>query len=154
MNANVSRRRFAMAVATALAGGAAHADPPLWQAHVYYPVGSIVSYRGRQYTASVSQIDFRGSGWDPTHSKLWTELAPPRDRWFNLRGTWFVRAHTEARCALVWNPTNIYTTGGVASLDGINYRANWWTQGESPPAHSGAGGGQPWTSVSRCDGRT
>ena len=36
-----------------------------WQVDVYYPVGSIVSYRGHLYRALVSQVDFHDSNWNP-----------------------------------------------------------------------------------------
>jgi len=41
----------------------------------------------------------------------------------------------------------------VASRNGSNYVANWWTQGDDPATHSGgAGSGQPWTSQGACSG--
>jgi chitodextrinase len=56
-------------------------------------------------------------------------------------------------CAPAWSASQIYTAGNQASLAGINYRANWWTQGESPATHNGgAGSGQPWTNIGACSG--
>jgi len=56
-------------------------------------------------------------------------------------------------CAPAWSASQIYTAGNQASQTGINYRANWWTQGESPATHNGgAGSGQPWTNIGACSG--
>ena len=61
-------------------------------------------------------------------------------------------AHAQT-CAPAWSATQVYTGGNQASLAGINYQANWWTQGESPATHNGGpGSGQPWTSVGTCSG--
>ena len=39
----------------------------------------------------------------------------------------------------------------TASLNGIEYRANWWTQGNNPATDDGGpGSGQPWTSLGNC----
>src|SRR5262245_12674719 len=47
-------------------------------------------------------------------------------------------------CAPAWNATQVYVAGNQASQNGINYQANWWTQGESPATHNGGpGSGQP-----------
>lgn len=151
------RRRaceIAVAVAVAAAAGAAHAGPPVWQVDVYYPLGSIVSYDGRQYSALLSQIDFAGTGWNPTMSNLWQELETRSgERWFNFLGVRLARTDTESQCALAWNADNVYTSGGVASVDGVDYRANWWTQGELPKTHSSTNGAQPWTVLGSCGQR-
>jgi len=56
-------------------------------------------------------------------------------------------------CASPWNSTSVYTAGMTASLDGINYTANFWTQGQSPATNNGGpGSGQPWTSNGACSG--
>jgi chitinase len=149
------RRGWMMAglcAAAAFAASARAADPaPAWQVDVYYPIGTVVSYQGHPYQALVSQVDFRDSGWNPAVTKLWKDLGTQGR--FNLRVSWFTHisfSNTEARCALAWNSATIYTTGGVASVDGVDYKANWWTQGESPATHSSDGIGQPWTRVGSC----
>ncbi|GLQ98104.1 carbohydrate-binding protein [Dyella mobilis] len=59
--------------------------------------------------------------------------------------------HAETSCAAAWSATAIYTAGDVASESGINYQANWWTQGNDPAtSNGGAGSGQPWTSQGAC----
>src|SRR4030095_9966699 len=56
-------------------------------------------------------------------------------------------------CAPAWSATQVYTAGNQASLNGINYQANWWTLGESPATHNGGpGSGQPWTNIGSCSG--
>src|ERR1700761_3725135 len=61
--------------------------------------------------------------------------------------------HAEASCAAAWNASTIYTAGNLASENGINYVANWWTQGNNPVSNNGGpGSGQPWTSEGACSG--
>jgi hypothetical protein len=63
--------------------------------------------------------------------------------------------HAQTSCAAPWSSTAVYTTGNVASEGGINYQANWWTQGNDPATYSGgSGSGQPWTSEGSCGGST
>jgi Glycosyl hydrolases family 18 len=58
-------------------------------------------------------------------------------------------------CFTVWSSSAIYTAGGTASLNGTNYTANWWTQGQSPATNNGgSGSGQPWTSNGSCGSTT
>jgi chitinase len=54
-------------------------------------------------------------------------------------------------CAPAWDAGAVYTGGMTASLGGVNYVANWWTQGQNPNANSGGPGtGQPWTVKGTC----
>src|ERR1044071_5254918 len=56
-------------------------------------------------------------------------------------------------CAPTWSSTSVYTAGMTASLNGINYTANFWTQGQNPATNNGGpGSGQPWTSNGACSG--
>jgi chitodextrinase len=56
-------------------------------------------------------------------------------------------------CAPAWSATQVYNGGDQASQSGSNYRANWWTLGESPSTHNGGpGSGQPWTNIGACSG--
>ncbi|WP_244137519.1 carbohydrate-binding protein [Burkholderia pyrrocinia] len=61
-------------------------------------------------------------------------------------------ASSSSDCHTAWKASQIYTRGNVASFNGINYRANWWTQGQSPASNSGVDSGQPWTAVGACTG--
>ena len=58
-------------------------------------------------------------------------------------------------CAAAWSATTIYTAGMEANLNGINYVANYWTQGNNPSSNNGgAGSGEPWTSLGVCSSCT
>src|SRR5262249_25823772 len=62
-----------------------------------------------------------------------------------------VTTASAAPCAPPWNATQVYTGSLQASVNGINYQANFWTQGDNPTTHNGPGGsGQPWTSLGAC----
>jgi chitinase len=64
-------------------------------------------------------------------------------------------AQAATACAAAWSSTAIYTAGNQASENGINYTANWWTQGNDPATNNGGpGSGQPWTSNGSCTGGT
>src|SRR5678816_2206742 len=59
----------------------------------------------------------------------------------------------QTTCSPTWNSTSVYTAGMKASLNGINYTANFWTQGQNPATNNGGpGSGQPWTSNGACSG--
>ena len=62
-------------------------------------------------------------------------------------------AQAATACAAAWSSTAVYTAGNQASENGINYTANWWTQGNNPATNNGgSGSGQPWTSDGACTG--
>ena len=62
-------------------------------------------------------------------------------------------AQAATACAAAWSSTAVYTAGDQASENGINYTANWWTQGNDPATNNGgSGSGQPWTSNGACTG--
>src|SRR6266704_3296150 len=62
-------------------------------------------------------------------------------------------AQASTACAAAWTSTTVYTAGQQASENGINYTANWWTQGNDPASSSGpSGSGQPWTPSGSCTG--
>jgi hypothetical protein len=62
-------------------------------------------------------------------------------------------AQAQAACAAAWSATTVYTAGNQASESGINYTANWWTEGNNPATNNGGpGSGQPWTSDGACTG--
>jgi hypothetical protein len=65
------------------------------------------------------------------------------------------RASAQSTCSTTWTATAIYTGGQTASLNGENYTANWWTQGNNPATNSGgSGSGQPWTLDGSCSATT
>src|SRR5262249_20543641 len=59
-------------------------------------------------------------------------------------------------CGAAWNATTIYSSpGNLVSRNGINYKNNFWTQGDDPATHNGGpGSGQPWTSQGACSNCT
>jgi chitinase len=62
-------------------------------------------------------------------------------------------AQASTTCAAAWSSTAVYTAGDQASENGINYTANWWTQGNDPATNNGgSGSGEPWTSDGSCTG--
>jgi chitinase len=62
-------------------------------------------------------------------------------------------AQAASTCAAAWSSSAVYTAGQQASENGINYTANWWTQGNDPATNNGgSGSGQPWTSNGACTG--
>lgn len=63
------------------------------------------------------------------------------------------QAHAATACAAAWEASTVYTGGNTASENGVNYIANWWTQGNDPATNNGgSGSGQPWTSQGSCTG--
>jgi chitinase len=54
-------------------------------------------------------------------------------------------------CQPPWSSSQVYTAGMTASFNGVNYRANFWTQGQNPSTNNGgAGSGAPWTATGTC----
>jgi hypothetical protein len=54
-------------------------------------------------------------------------------------------------CAAAWSSTQAYTAGMTASESGIDYIADYWTQGNNPATNSGpSGSGEPWISQGAC----
>src|ERR1700742_2601531 len=64
-------------------------------------------------------------------------------------------AQAASTCAAAWSASTVYTGGQQASENGINYTANYWTEGNDPATNNGgSGSGQPWTSNGACTGGT
>jgi hypothetical protein len=62
-------------------------------------------------------------------------------------------AQASTTCAAAWSSTTVYTAGGQASENGINYTADYWTEGNDPATNNGgSGSGEPWTSDGSCTG--
>ena len=55
-------------------------------------------------------------------------------------------------CGPAWNASTAYAAPGtLVTRNGINYKNNYWTQGDDPATHNGPlGSGQPWTSQGAC----
>ena len=62
-------------------------------------------------------------------------------------------AQAATTCAAAWSSSTVYTGGQQASENGVDYTANYWTQGNDPAtSNGGSGSGQPWTSNGACTG--
>ncbi|SMC29660.1 Predicted hydrolase of the alpha/beta superfamily [Andreprevotia lacus DSM 23236] len=62
---------------------------------------------------------------------------------FTLPALLLAAAITHA--APAWQNMQVYQAGDTITEAGIDYRAQWWTQGQTPQQHSGPpGSGQPW----------
>ena len=61
-----------------------------------------------------------------------------------------VNESTNTGCSGIetWTATAVYLTGDEVALNGVKYKANWWTQGQNP-AESGDWG--PWTASGTCN---
>ena len=46
----------------------------------------------------------------------------------------------QTTCNPTWVSTTAYTAGMKVSLNGINYTANFWTQGQNPATNNGGSG--------------
>jgi chitinase len=86
------------------------------------------------YTFSVTATDSHGTGSAATVSVTTSPAS-------------------QTTCAAAWVATTAYTTGQVASVNGNNYTAAYWTQGNNPTTagNSGAAGsGDPWSLPTAC----
>src|ERR1700748_3291245 len=62
-------------------------------------------------------------------------------------------AQSSTACAAAWSSSTVYTGGQQASENGVNYTANWWTQGNDPAtSNGGSGSGQARASNGACTG--
>jgi chitodextrinase len=67
-------RRLAVITAAAFALSAGAQTYPAWAPDTYYTAGTVVTYNGRLYRATVNQTDYASTGWNPTNASLWTDL--------------------------------------------------------------------------------
>lgn len=51
-------------------------------------------------------------------------------------------------CGNAWSASTVYNSGDTVSFAGNQYKANWWTKGESPAQNSGQW--QVWSLVASC----
>lgn len=58
-------------------------------------------------------------------------------------------------CAATWTAETAYVAGSTVSIDNVNYKSYWWTQGENPTTNNGVqGSGKPWELVGACSSST
>jgi len=132
---------------------------PNWAPNTPYAIGALVIYQSIEYKciqAHTSQV-----GWEPPNvPALWqrvtgTPTPTPTPVPTATPTPTPVPTPTPGGggggCFPAWVATQVYVAGNQASLNGINYTANFWTQNQSPATNNGgAGSGQPWTSNGSC----
>src|SRR5215203_1016683 len=119
-----------------------------WSSTTAYTTGMKVSLNGINYTANFwTQGQSPATNNGPAGSgQPWTSNGPCSGSSGGGGG---------GSCATTWNSTSVYTAGMTASLNGVNYQANFWTQGQNPATNNGGpGSGQPWTSIGTCSACT
>lgn len=146
----VSRSSTLIALILAFIALAAAQTASPWQVGTSYVAGALVTYNGATYKctqAHTAQID-----WSPVAvPALWQAQggsvpAPPTTE----RATATPAPPPGSGCAPAWDEGAIYTGGQRVSQDGKDYRAAWWTQGDSPANNHGVG--QPWVLIGACGG--
>lgn len=118
---------------------------PTWNSTSVYTAGMKVSLNGINYTANFwtqGQSPATNNG-GPGSGQPWTSNGPCSGSGGGGGGG--------GSCAPTWNSTSVYTGGMTASLNGVNYQANFWTQGQNPSTNNGGpGSGAPWTIIGTC----
>jgi len=120
---------------------------PTWVSTTAYTAGMKVSLNGINYTANFwtqNQNPSTNNG-GPGSGQPWTSNGSCSGAGSGGGGS----------CAQTWNATSVYTGGMTASLNGVNYQANFWTQGQNPSTNNGGpGSGAPWTIIGNCSACT
>ena len=132
----------------ARAGAAQTTCNPTWVSTTAYTGGMKVSLNGINYTANFwtqGQNPATNNG-GPGSGQPWTSNGPCSGSGGGGGG---------GSCASTWISTNVYTAGMTASVSGVNYQANFWTQGQNPATNNGGpGSGAPWTNIGSCSACT
>ena len=119
-----------------------------WVSTSVYTAGMKVSLNGINYTAN-----FWTQGQSPATNNGGSGIGQPWTSNGPCSGS--SGGGGGGSCASTWISSTAYTAGMTASLNGVNYQANFWTQGQSPATNNGgAGSGQPWTSIGTCSACT
>lgn len=130
-------------------GAAQTACNPTWSSTSIYTAGMTVSLNGINYTANFwtqGQNPATNNG-GPGSGQPWTSNGACSGSGGGGGGG--------GSCAPTWNSTTVYTGGMTASLNGVNYQANFWTQGQNPSTNNGGpGSGAPWTIIGTCSACT
>src|SRR5678816_486488 len=129
-------------------GAAQTTCSPTWNSTSVYTAGMKASLNGINYTANFwtqGQSPATNNG-GPGSGQPWTCNGPCSGSTGGGGG---------GSCATAWNSTSVYTAGMTASVNGVNYQANFWTQGQNPATNNGGpGSGQPWTNIGTCSACT
>ena len=140
---------FVLLLCLARAGVAQTTCPAAWNSTSVYTAGMTVSLNGIKYTANFwtqGQNPSTNNG-GPGSGQPWTSNGACSGSGGGGGGG--------GSCAPTWVSTNVYTGGMTASLNGVNYQANFWTQGQNPSTNNGGpGSGAPWTIIGTCSACT
>lgn len=129
-------------------GSAQTACNPTWVSTTAYTAGMKVSLNGINYTAN-----FWTQGQSPATNNGGSGSGQPWTSNGSCSGSG--GGGGGGSCAATWNATSVYTGGMTASLNGVNYQANFWTQGQNPSTNNGGpGSGAPWTNIGTCSACT
>jgi len=135
-------------VCMARVGAAQTTCSPTWNSTSVYTAGMKASLNGINYTANFwtqGQNPSTNNG-GPGSGQPWTSNGACSGSGGGGGG---------GSCAPTWNSTSVYTAGNTASLNGTNYQANFWTQGQNPSTNNGGpGSGAPWTIIGTCSACT
>src|ERR1044072_5682723 len=130
-------------------GAAQTACNPTWVSTSVYTAGMKVSLNGINYTANFwtqGQSPATNNG-GPGSGQPWTSNGACSGSGGGGGGG--------GSCAPTWNATSVYTGGMTARLNGVNYQAKFWTQGQNPSTNNGGpGSGAPWTIIGTCSACT
>jgi chitodextrinase len=127
---------------------AAQTCAPTWSSTTVYTAGMTASLNGINYTAN-----FWTQGQNPATNNGGPGSGQPWTSNGSCSGS--SGGGGGGSCATAWNSTSVYTAGMVASRNGVNYQANFWTQGQDPATNNGGpGSGAPWTSIGTCSACT
>ena len=128
--------------------GAAQTCAAAWNSTSVYTAGMTASVNGVNYTAN-----FWTQGQNPATNNGGPGSGQPWTSNGSCNGS--SGGGGGGSCAATWNSTTVYTAGMTASLNGVNYQANFWTQGQNPSTNNGGpGSGAPWTIVGTCSACT
>ncbi len=122
-----------------------------WNAGAAYGGGSVASENNTNYLANwwTQGVDPATANGPAGSGQPWTSQGTCG----NSSGSDPGADSDPGSCDASWNAATAYNGGAEVSENGVNYVANWWTQGDDPATHSGAtGSGQPWAVVGSCSG--
>jgi len=115
-----------------------------WNSTTAYTAGTRVSFNGINYTAN-----FWTQGQSPNTNNGGSGSGQPWTSNGSCSGSG--GGGGGGSCSTPWNATTAYTAGMTASVNGVNYNANFWTQGQNPATNNGGpGSGQPWSTIGTC----
>src|SRR5262249_10015941 len=120
---------------------------PAWSSTTVYTGGMQASVNGVNYTANFwTQGEHRyTNNGGPGSGQPWTSNGPCSGSGGGGGGG------GTGGCQPAWSSSQVYTAGMTASLNGVNYKANFWTQGQNPSTNNGGpGSGAPWTATGTC----